>query len=294
MHVILRPSNTGWRLSGLCRRPTLHRLDIADTDALEQCLRSVTPTQIVHLATNTAGSARHEASGRADADGQDVALLAALLGIAAARPAPPRTFIRSGSIAEYGPAAHPAREDMPPHPTTAYGCVMLECTRYAQRIAPRLPFTVRTARLGHTYGLLQPTSFLIPALINACLMGDPFHVSRPDDTRDLTHIDDIVSGLCALLDAPDDTPDILNLSRGEGVSMRMVAGIIADATGCPAGLLSFGPRHDPSLQCASPSLATMHLGWTPRIDAVYGLAALVRQTITTTMPSRAPCATLAS
>ena len=290
----MRPSNTGWRLSGLCRPPTLHHLDIADADALEQCLRSVAPTQIIHLATNTAGSARHGAGRTAKSDEQDVAQLAALLRIAAALPEPPRAFIRSGSIAEYGPTADPAHEDMPPRPTTAYGCAMLACTTYAQRIAPDLPFPVRTARLGQAYGLHQPTSFLIPALINACLMGDPFHVSRPDDTRDLTHIDDIVSGLCALLDAPEGTPDIINLSRGDGISIRRVADIIVDATECPADLIGFGPLHSPSLQCASPSLAEIHLGWTPRIDAVHGLAALVRQTITATMPSRAPCATLAS
>lgn len=282
VHVAARPQNLLDRFNAMGAAPVVHRLDMSETDKLQRCLRAVMPHHIVHLATDTARSKRHGKADAASIDTNDADILVMLLEMAAALPQPPQTFVRSGTIAEYGAEnTLPFREDEECKPSTAYGAAMLECTEIARRMARSTPFPIRTARLGHSYGLYQSDAFLIPALISACLERRPIHVHNPDDSRDLTCIDDVVAGLSALMAAaPTQALDIVNLSRGEAVTMRETATIIADAAGMDIETISFGrhPFTSPSRQCASPMLAEKALGWRAGTDAQAGLRRLVAQT----------------
>ena len=81
---------------------------------------------------------------------------------------------------------------------TAYGAGVVAATHLTAALQPRLPFRISTARLALVYGPAQSTDYLIPYLIQRCLDGLPSVVRRPDDRRDLIHVDDVVDGLLRL------------------------------------------------------------------------------------------------
>lgn len=278
VHVAARHHTSLFRLRAFNCDAVIHRLDLMDRPAVQSCLEDLQPHYIVHLATDTAHHRRHAAVTPVSGNEPDPAILKQLLEVAAGLKTPPRAILRSGTVAEYGPQnTLPFREDDEAHPASAYGATMLRCTEIAQYMAASLPFPVRTARLGQSYGLLQSTQFLIPALIAACIEGHPFHIRNPQDNRDLTAVKDVVDGLLAYLTAPE-APDIVNIARGEAITMSETAQIIAHAANAPADLLSFGPKvkRSAASQCASIIRARRSLNWCAKIDAPTGLAKLVR------------------
>lgn len=278
VHVAARPNTSLFRLQAFNCNAVIHRMDLMERSSVQACLEDVQPHYIVHLATDTAHHRRHAAVTPVSENEPDPVILRQLLEAAGSLKTPPLAILRSGTIAEYGPRnALPFREDAKAYPVSAYGATMLHCTEIARQMAASLPFPVRTARLGQSYGLFQSTQFLIPALIAACIDGHPFHVRNPRDNRDLTAVEDVVDGLLAYLAAPQ-APDIINIARGEAITMLETAQIIARAAHAPADLLSFGHHKEQSaaLQCASVIRGRRSLNWFAKIDAPSGLARLVQ------------------
>jgi nucleoside-diphosphate-sugar epimerase len=141
-----------------------------------------------------------------------------------------------------------------------------------------LPFSVTTARLALVFGPDQSESFLIPALIRACLEGRPFHVSRPSDRRDLIYVDDAIDAFMLMADNQPPGCHAINIASGIAPSMREVAGHIIDATGADPALVRFGdpaPESGISELLASPEKARRLLSW----SATTLLREGIRQTV---------------
>jgi len=126
-----------------------------------------------------------------------------------------------------------------------------------------LPFPGVTARLALVFGPGQAESFLIPALIQACLQNKPFQVNRPSDQRDLIYIDDVINALMLLADNPPPGSQAINIATGIAPTMREVADHILNAAGAAPKLLQFGdpsPQSGISEMRASPEFARALLG----------------------------------
>jgi len=194
-------------------------------------------------------------------------------------PAPPRAFIRTGSLAVYGESKTPSLEDQREQPLHVYTTAGVCGTHYAALLQPRLPFPVLHARLALTYGWGQGDNYFIPWLIDRCLQGIPSEVRRPDDFRDLIEVGDIVRGLRAMADADLEGGTILNLSTGKAPAMREVAEIVMAATGVDPALVTFARDFHNDLRvsslCGAPEKAERLLGWHPTIDLEEGIARLV-------------------
>lgn len=274
IHLALRPSTSIERLAGLGDRLTLHRLSLSDSVAVRACLAQARPTHIFHLIGDTAS--RHDAAveqARRSVGG--VADLLCLVEAAAQAETPPTCFLRTGSIAEYGAAPLPFREDQREQPGTGYAAGIVAGTHYAMAIAPHLPFPLITARLALVYGSGQAADFLVPSLIASCVEGRPILLDRPHDRRDLIHVADVVQALLRLAAAPPSGPPIFNVGSGETVSVAALAQQIVQMADANPMLVRQTVRDDSVALRLSIRRITAATGWAPRIALADGLAALV-------------------
>ncbi|WP_019833197.1 NAD-dependent epimerase/dehydratase family protein [Sphingomonas sp. PR090111-T3T-6A] len=274
VHVLLRPETDAERLKDILPAIRVHRLLIGDRAALRACLDGARPTHIYHLAFGTARRHDRSLSGAAPLI-SDLADLLVLVEQAADSTPPPRFFLRTGSIAEYGEAPTPFREEQREQPNTAYAAAIVAGTHYAGAVAPSLPFPLVTARLALVYGAGQAADFLVPGLVSAYLSRQPFTIRRPLDRRDPIHVEDAVDALCRLADAPPEGGTIVNIGSGGTIGVGELAERIAGLVGAGTDHILRMPQTDPvALHLAIGRMQAL-TGWSPRIGLDEGLAALI-------------------
>lgn len=276
VHALVRPTTL---LSGrLVPGVTIHRADLTDRAALANILAAVSPTIVFHLATHTGRMAGGDLRNAARIVEEGTATLLALLLSVADLARPPFSFVRSGSLAEYGSGSTPSREDQRERPIGAYAGALVAGTQLVAALQPQLPFPVRTARLGLTYGPRQSFAFLIPWLIEQCLAGKQALVRAPEQRRDLIFLDDVVSGLIALAHTKQQDTAIVNLSTGDAPTMREAALLVARCCGSDPQLLAFGKGSvgtAPQIVCGNPSKANELLNWRAARSLEAGLCRTV-------------------
>ena len=239
VHVLVRPKTSPARLEAIADDVTVHRLTLADADALAQCLKKAVPDQVFHLASETRKTVKPGfAAARQTILDYQVELITLLEALAGMQE-PPRSLVRAGTIAEYGEAPTPSHEDQREAPTTPYGAAFTAGTHYIQMLAPVLPYPVVTPRLALVYGAGQSEAFLVPSMIRACMEGRKTVVSRPRDRRDLLYIDDAIEALVRCAEAPPPGCSVVNIGSGNAPTMREVAGIVVSATDANPALVEF-------------------------------------------------------
>ena len=284
VHAIVRPSTELGRLAPFADSLTIHRIDLSDRLEIRRCIRAIAPRRVFHLAAETRLPPQPDFSAARGAAAIYLQPALNLLEPLAELPEPPEAVVRAGTIAEYGHAPLPYREQDRAVPSTPYGAGMLTTTEAIAMLAPCLPFPVVTARLALCYGPGQAASFLVPALIRACLDRQPMVIRRPADRRDLLHVDDAVDALlhiARLAPTAGRQLDCVNVCTGLAPTMDEVAHRIEALTGCPEGFLTRATLSDeitaaaPATLLSSPDLAAERLGWRHRIDLDEGLARTV-------------------
>ena len=273
VHVVLRPSSDISRLNEVLASATVHRLSLLDVDAVRACVDTVQPSHIFYLAGST--GRRHDDGFTQVGSSLDEPMgLLTLVEVAAAAEIPPRCFVRTGSIAEYGVESIPFRETQREYPTNVYAAAIVAGTHYSQAIASRLPFPLITARLSLVYGTGQANDFLVPSLIAACVEGKQISLKRPRDRRDFVHVTDVVEALCRLA-VTDIGSDIINIGSGEAVSVAELAIMVATLANADPDLVHAQPHDDPvTLQLCVERAKTL-IGWNARIGLGDGIAALI-------------------
>lgn len=274
VHVIVRPGSDDHRLQHLGGRLIRHDFDLRSEDELRRCIAEAQPERIFHLA---ARPRRPEDPALADVKAvvqEDLLGLVSLIAAATAARRPPMRIIRTGSLAEYGAAPAPYREDGREAPVSAYGAGLVASTHFCAALQRRLPFPITTARLALTYGPAQSTDYLLPRLIQHCLAGEPFVVHHPTDRRDLVHVNEIVAALMRLATASLPEGMVVNIASGVAPTMREVAKLVIEHTGADPTSITYG---DDSASSGAPdfrgstALAQQSLGWRARIPLSEGL-----------------------
>jgi UDP-glucuronate 4-epimerase len=95
--------------------------------------------------------------------------------------------------------------------------------------------------------------------------------------RDFTHVDDIVRGVLACLDAPRPGYRVYNLGSGSPVALTALVAALGRAAGVTPTTVAHGPvpRGDVDATFAENSKAREELGWSPRIPLDQGLKTVV-------------------
>lgn len=275
VHVLARQDGDGARLAALGDAVAVHHAAADDASAIGACFDRVAPEWIFDLSGNT--SSRHGATvGDLVATVDGIRRLTTLIQAASLCRDPPRVFIRTGSIAEFGAGPLPYREHQREQPVTAYGAALVAGTQLAGMIAPSLRFPLATARLALVYGSGQDPSFLIPSLVEACISAQPMRIRRPADRRDVLHVSDVVEALVRLAEEPPAAGAIVNVGSDAVVSVDELAATVARIAGKR-------PRfeRDEQLEAVEHRMSIERIvagwGWGPRTTLQRGLAAAVAE-----------------
>jgi UDP-glucose 4-epimerase len=201
----------------------------------------------------------------------------------AARSACVGRFVYVSTSEVYGTARWvPMTEEHPTFPETVYGASKLagECytrayfrTHGYPTVVVR-PFNAFGPRCHHE----GDSGEVIPKFLLRCLAGLPMIVfGDGTQTRDFTFVEDTARGILLAGTSPKAVGQTINVGAGREVTVRDLAGIIADVTGRPdAAITHEGPRPGDVLRlCADSGRARELLGYEPRVSLREGLARLL-------------------
>ena len=135
-------------------------------------------------------------------------------------------YVSSGSV--YGDRPEPEevlREDSDLHPHTLY-----ELTKHASELLTRRygelhGFHTVATRLSSPYGPMERVTghranqSVVKDITGRVVRGEPIAVSDRQLGRDYTYVADIAGGICSVLDAPNPSHFVYNVSAGRWVSL---------------------------------------------------------------------------
>jgi nucleoside-diphosphate-sugar epimerase len=174
-----------------------------------------------------------------------------------------------------------------PAPRSAYGFSKLAGEVYCRALHDEhgLPFTICRPFNAYGPGELPEAepgiAHAVPDLIRKVLSGQrPLQIfGSGEQTRTLTHVDDIAAGLFAAMSHPAGENDDFNVSASEEHTVAELAALIWEACGeDPAALeLEHLPSFEVDVQRRWPSVdkARRLLGWEAQVDLREGLARTV-------------------
>jgi dTDP-glucose 4,6-dehydratase len=190
-----------------------------------------------------------------------------------------RLLLASTSEVYGDPKVHPQPETYWGHvnPVGPRG-VYDEAKRYAEALtmAYRRAHAVDTSivRIFNTYGerMRPDDGRAIPTYIRQALRSQPITVSGDgSQTRSVCYVDDLVDGILLLLRSELAGP--VNLGNPHELSMLDLAGRIRALAGSSSDIVFIPrPEDDPAIRQPDITLATMELGWRPKVDLDAGLA----------------------
>jgi UDP-glucose-4-epimerase GalE len=267
----------------------LHVMDIEDTEALVQLIRSEGVTSVVHFAAFIAvgESAREPELYFSNNVGGSLSLLTAM------QRAGVRHQVFSSTAAVYGtPECSPLTEDLPFAPVSPYGeskvmvekiLKWLDQCRGLRSVALRY-FNACGADPGAGLGEEHdPETHLIPLLLRAVRTGEPITLfgddyDTPDGTciRDYVHVGDLAEAHVLALDAllAGAASAAYNVGTGTGHSVLEVLRATEEVTGRKVPYV-MGPRRegDPPALVADSNRLTRSLGWKPRFTDLREIVA---------------------
>src|SRR5580693_616398 len=137
-----------------------------------------------------------------------------------------------------------------------------------------LPVTI--LRPFNTFGPRQSARAIIPTIISQALARPEVKLGRLDPRRDLTYVKDTVAGFIAIASCDAALGRVVNIGRGEDISIGELVELIGRRLGCEITVRSDQERHRPAKSeverlLAGTALAHGLWGWQPRYSLEAGL-----------------------
>src|ERR1700731_2456957 len=154
----------------------------------------------------------------------------------AARDRKVRRVVFSGSSSVYGEqAAMPLVETMTPNPLNPYALQKHVGDQYARMFHRLFAMQTITLRYFGVYGPRMPHEgsyvLAVAAFLKARREGRPLEIfGDGEQTRDFTHVSDVVSANILAIDCPLADGSAINVGRGENVSVNRIAAMIGGPT----------------------------------------------------------------
>ena len=135
---------------------------------------------------------------------------------------------------------------------------------------------IKVARIFNTYGpRMHPNDGrVVSNFIVQALTGQPITIyGDGSQTRSFCFVDDLVDGLTALMDTPDEVTGPVNLGNPDEISVLRLAETVLEMTGSRSALVRKPlPNDDPAQRQPDTRMARALLGWNPRVSLRDGLA----------------------
>jgi nucleoside-diphosphate-sugar epimerase len=249
----------------------MHRLDLAETEAVSALLRSVKPDVVIHSAWEGVGGALRSGDIQVDNIRTTVALADAAIGAGA------RKFVGIGSQAEYGRYDRKIVETDLPQPTMLYGAAKLAACHLAAQRCREAGLAFAWLRLFSVYGPGDNANWLIPSTAATLVRGKAPMCTEGTQKWDYLHIDDVADGVLAAA-ITDQATGVFNLSSGDPVAVRQIVETLRDlaAPGLDLtfGAVPFGPDQIMHLDGDNSRLRSA-TGWSIKVPLGEGLRQVV-------------------
>jgi UDP-glucuronate decarboxylase len=134
---------------------------------------------------------------------------------------------------------------------------------------------IKVARIFNTYGpaMARDDGRVVSNFVYQTLTGNPITLyGDGQQTRSFCYVDDMVSGLIALMDSKPGITGPVNLGNPDEFTMEELAELVIELTGAETSL-SYKPlpQDDPKQRQPDITLAKKQLGWEPKIALRRGL-----------------------
>jgi NAD dependent epimerase/dehydratase len=135
---------------------------------------------------------------------------------------------------------------------------------------------VAILRPFNTFGPRQSARAIIPTIISQALARPEVNLGRLDPRRDLTYVKDTVAGFIAIAGCDEALGRVVNIGRGEDLSIGELVELIGERMGRTITVRSEQARHRPAKSeverlLAGTALAQSLWGWKPRYSLEAGL-----------------------
>ena len=273
--------NLSTGFSELVQWGPLEVLDLRDTSALTEILRSYSPTAVVHFAafSSVGESVRDPFKYYDNNIGSTLSLVSAM------RAAHINKIVFSSTCAVYGlPDVVPIKESCSRNPINPYGRSKLLIENFLEDLSASSDLSYVSLRYFNAAGAdpdgrlgerHEPETHLIPLAIRAALKGAPLSVFGTDfptadgtAVRDYIHVNDLASAHQLSIDylLQGGHSIALNLGTGRGYSVKEILSKL-NTKGNKVPTID-APRRDgdPAELVADSSLASLILGWRPSMS----------------------------
>lgn len=254
-----------------------HRIDIREIERLAPLVE--TASGVIHLA-----AVSRVTEGERDPAHCTAVNVAATRGLLrAALAAKGRPWVIFASSREvYGRQDRlPVDEDAPCRPIGAYARSKLEAEA---EVARACVAGLRTAilRLSNVYGSMRDhPDRVVPAFVAAARRGGVMRVDGPDCALDLTHLDDVATGIERVgdvLERGERALPTLHFVSGERTTLRQLASLVNELGGRRATIREAPPRAFGAGDfVGDPARARAYLGWSATVPLRSGLARLMEE-----------------
>lgn len=248
-----------------------HAADMLDAGEQAALVARVRPSHLLHLAWYVEPRSFWNAPQNAAWVAATIALVERFAAAGGER------AVLAGTCAEYDwGGAGLLREDAPLAPGTFYGVCKDAAGQVAQGLGERLGVAVARGRIFNLYGPREDERRLVAAVARALVAGERVPTTDGEQVRDFLHVDDVAAAFAAL--AAAEAVGAVNVASGEGVAVRRVIELVAQAAGRPdlldVGALERRPGEPPEI-VADVTRLREEVGFEPAFALADGLAATV-------------------
>jgi nucleoside-diphosphate-sugar epimerase len=183
-------------------------------------------------------------------------------------------FINIGTGDVYGDAPVPFLEDGPVRPASPYAVSKYAGERFCRMFHQAYGWPIVCLRPFNVFGPHQSPDRIIPELIISALSGKDLQMTEGTQTREFIYVDDVAEVFVRSLTQPGIDGEVINVSRGEEVSIRQLAITVLELMGNPVQALFGSLAYRPTeiwRMFGDNSKARQLLDWTPTTSLTDGL-----------------------
>jgi nucleoside-diphosphate-sugar epimerase len=246
---------------------TWHRANLLDRSTAAGLVRDVAPTHLLHLAWYVVPGKLISSPVNYDWVTSSLELVRQFCDQGGTR------VVGCGSAYEYDwNYGYCGEQRTPATPNTVYGACKQALHLLVQALTDQAGVSSAWGRAFFLYGPEEQPDRLVASVIRSVLRGEPARCSHGRQIRDYMHVQDVATGMVALLDS--DVRGIVNICSGQAATLREIVTGIGSVLQRPE-LIHLGAiparANDAPLVVGDNTRLRQEVGWNQEFDLDSGL-----------------------